>query len=102
MGLTEDILRESQRGRILQILMTVFPEAVSFSDLYASMVRQGSTIKNFQALAFHIGYLKDRGYVRLEKLRSGRADIELNLVRLTAHGVDLLDRRILPDPGVAF
>lgn len=97
---------EIDRGRILQILSVRYPDAVSFADLKIHMVRQGCTVETGRSgdrrLAFHLGYLQDRGYVALERLRAGVPDFELQTARLTARGLDLLDRRVVADPGVAF
>ncbi|HEV2424300.1 MAG TPA: hypothetical protein VGZ29_05680 [Terriglobia bacterium] len=95
---------EIERGRILQILLVRYPDSLSFADLKLHLVRQGCVIEpgrmGDRVMAFHLAYLKDRGYVALEKLRAG--DVEMGTARLTARGVDLMDGRIERDSGVAF
>jgi hypothetical protein len=102
MSLSEDVYKGHQRGLIVETLMVFYPDAISFSDLLVQMVRAQSQVIDARGLAYHIGYLKDGGYILTERLRSGKADLELQLVRVTARGIDLKDGRIAEDPGVIF
>ena len=92
---------EAERGCILQILMVRYPDPISFSRLYVQLIGQGQEATE-RDLRFHLYYLQQKGYVMLEKLSAGRAEIEMQTVRLSARGVDLLDRRIDADPGITF
>lgn len=101
MQLIDDNRHEIERGRILQILCVRFPDAMPFNSLFAEVVAQGEIVSE-RSMRVHVGYLQGKGYVALEKLRAGRSEIEMQTVRLTARGLDLVDRRLDPDPGVKF
>jgi hypothetical protein len=100
-SLVEDIKHEAERGLLLNILIYRGLEWVTFSELRKQMMRQGAPIED-RDLQFHLEYLRGGEYVEVERLRAGRAKLELVRVRATKKAVDLRDGRLPADPGVAF
>jgi hypothetical protein len=107
-NLTDDIRHETQRGVILMILIRRNLDWVPFGELKQQLLRgQGYPLTDDE-LRFQLLYLADagRGYIELKPLRAGytqdKQDLETLQVRATAKAVDLLDRRIAADQGVAF
>ena len=104
-SLADDIRHETQRGVILMILIRRSLDWVPFNELKQQLLRgQGYPLTDDE-LRFQLLYLADptRGYIEMKPLRLGRSQEPQQLqVRATAKAVDLIDGRILPDPGVAF
>jgi hypothetical protein len=103
--LADDIRHETQRGVILMILIRRNLDWVPFGELKQQLLRgQGYPLTDDE-LRFQLLYLADptRAYIEMKPLRLGRSQEPQQLqVRATAKAVDLIDGRILPDPGVAF
>ncbi len=100
-SLVEDTKHEAERGLLLTILIYRGLDWVTFAELRKQMMRQGAPVED-RDLHFHLEYLRGGGYVEVERLRAGRAKIELVRVRATKQAVDLRDGRLPADPGVAF
>ncbi len=98
---TEDVKHEAQRGVLLLILIRRGLDWVPVAELQKQMARQGYPML-LEDLEFHIKYCLDGGYLEAKSLRSGRADVELRVVRGTKKSVDLRDGRLAADPGIAF
>ena len=99
--LTYDVKHESERGVLLLILIRRGLDWVPVTELQKQMARQGYPMV-IEDLDFHTKYCLDGGYVEAKSLRSGRADVELRVVRATKRAVDLRDGRLPADPGIAF
>ncbi len=99
--LIEDVKHESQRGVMLLILIRRGLDWVPVTELQKQMARQGYPML-LEELEFQIKYCLDGGYLETKSLRSGRAEVELRVVRATKQAVDLRDGRLPSDPGIAF
>lgn len=101
-SLTEDVKHESERGELLKVLVDWGLEWMPFYELRSQIQsRTGRRLTDAQ-LQFHLNYLEQDGYAERKLLRSGRADIELLVVRGTPKAVDLLTQVAAPEPGIAL
>jgi len=89
-----------KRGVIIKLLVAYYPHPKAVGDLLVALVKGQAQQMDMRGLAVHLGYLQDKGYVVMERLHSGRANFELQTVRLSARGLDLHDGRIPQDDGV--
>lgn len=87
------------RGRILKILELDYPHEVS-SRVIALTLNDISYDVNPAILEGYIDYLEEKGYVSSHKLESEELGLAMRVVKLTAHGKDLLEQSIPEDPGV--
>lgn len=85
------------RGFILSMCKTNYPYGCSEELISQAAADMGFAISPAQ-ISGHIEYMKEKGYVRLDELKSGGFSREI--VRITAKGIDLLDRAIPEDPGI--
>jgi len=100
-ALTSDVKHEAERGLILQVLVEWGLEWMPFHELRAQLTsRLGRRLPD-DALGFHMNYLEQGGYAERRSLRSGRADIELLVVRATPKAVDFLEGLLPADPGIS-
>jgi repressor of nif and glnA expression len=99
--LVDDITHEQERGVILTVLILKDLEDFPVKSLRGQLAAQGFPV-DARTLTFHLNYLEERGYVLRSRLRSGRAEVEVQMVRATTKAVDLHDGRIAPDEGVKF
>jgi hypothetical protein len=99
--LARDLQHELERGVILDILILANLEWVPIRSVSVQLAGQGFFVEE-EDLCFHFNYLEQRGYIDRKPLRSGRADLELQVVRATAKAVDLHDGRIPADEGIKF
>lgn len=101
-SLSEDVRHESERGELLKVLVDWGLEWVPFYELRSQMEsRTGRRLTDGQ-LQFHLNYLEHSGFAQRRLLRSGRADIELLVVRGTPKAVDLVTQVSAPEPGIAL
>jgi len=101
-SLTEDVKHESERGELLRVLVDWGLEWVPFYELRSQILsRTGRRLTDAQ-LQFHLNYLEQSGYAERKLLRSGRADIELLVVRGTPKAADLVTQVAGPQPGIAL
>jgi len=101
-SLTNDVKHESERGELLKILVDWGLDWVPFYELRSQIQsRTGRRLTDAQ-LQFHVNYLERSGYAERKLLRSGRADLELLVVRGTPKAADLVSQVSAPEPGIAL
>lgn len=87
------------RGRILKALDFSFPAPISFKMLSYALKSARYDCSSAQLKA-HLAYLKEKGYVMVEKVGVEDLDIYRDMVKLTVHGKDLVEGNIENEPGV--
>jgi len=88
--------REYEREVVLRILLTRYPDELSFEELRRRLGLQlGRTVPP-RSLLFHIYYLLEGGYIERRAMR------DFTFCKITKKGIDLLDRRFPRDPGVGL
>lgn len=101
-SITEDVKHEAERGELLKVLVDWGLEWVPFYELRSQILsRTGRRLTDAQ-LQFHLNYLEQSGYAERKLLRSGRADIELLVVRGTPKAADLVTQVAQAEPGIAL
>ena len=87
------------RGAILEALRTNYPCMISEKQVITWLEQLGYTAYNIKE---YLEYLSDKGYISSEvkQIRSYRQ--ENTMVKLTAHGIDLMEGSIPEDPGIEF
>lgn len=85
------------RGFILSMCKTNYPYGCSEELISQAAADMGFAVSPGQ-ISGHIEYMREKGYVRVDELKSGRFIREI--VKITARGIDLLDRVITEDPGI--
>ena len=99
--LTSDVRNEAERGVIVKILVDWNLEWLPFHELRMQMMsRLGYRLDDNQ-LRFQLNYLRNGGYAESKQLRSGRADLEMTVVRGTSRAVDLVEGRAT-DAGIGL
>ncbi len=76
------------RGAILKLLAHQHPAPLDFKEVHFLLDDLGFTIRE-EELRSHLCYLKEKGFVKFDKRRSG--GIEIEMVRITADGLNVLD-----------
>ena len=87
------------RGRVLKALDFSFPAAISVKMLSHALRAARYECSSTQLKA-HLAYLKEKGYVIVENVGVEDLDINRDMVKLTAHGKDLVEGNIESEPGV--
>jgi hypothetical protein len=101
-SLTRDVKHESERGEILKVLVDWGLDWIPVYELRTQIQsRTGRRLTDGQ-LQFHLNYLEQGGYAERKLLRSGRADLELAVVRGTPKTADLLAKLAPDEPGIAL
>jgi len=91
--------KELIRGKALYYLHLIYPQQATMQLLQAELDYFGYPIP-IEELSFHIAYLQEKGLVDLETVRGPYSHRAVNLVKITARGIDLLDGRLPPDDGI--
>lgn len=94
-------LRKSEvvRGKILFYLTLIYPRPATLPLLQGQLDIFGYPVP-LEELAFHLAYLAEKNLVALESLRGPAAQEKINLVRITAKGIDYYDGRLPRDEGI--
>jgi DNA-binding PadR family transcriptional regulator len=85
------------RGFILSMCKTNYPYGCSEELIANGAADVGFSVSPVQ-ISGHVEYLKDKGYVRVEEVKS--REYSRHIVHITPKGIDLLDRVIPEDPGI--
>lgn len=92
--------QNAHRAAMLRLLVPLYPEGLTLTGLQDALLIERRPLDD-DALKFHLAYLEESGYVKLESSeRRGRKKILL--AKATRKGVDLHDGRIAEDPGIAL
>ncbi|HEY6290162.1 MAG TPA: hypothetical protein VI455_01190 [Terriglobia bacterium] len=91
--------KELIRGKILFYLHLIYPQTATVPLLQAEMDYFGYPVP-VEELSFHIAYLAEKGLVQVEGVRGPYSHRNINLVKITARGIDYLDGRLPPDDGI--
>lgn len=91
--------KELVRGKTLHYLQLIYPQTATLPLLQAELDFFGYPIP-LEELGFHIAYLAEKGMVTVETGRGPYSQRKATLVKITARGIDYLDRRLQPDEGV--
>ena len=87
--------RKRERGTILTLLESCYPESGAYQTLL-HMIRSDS-------LAASIKYLQGKGYIEVSVPEEPNLHpLESSIITLSAHGVDLLEGSIAEDPGIVI
>jgi hypothetical protein len=102
MTLTDEVRNETQRGVVLRILLEWQMEWVPYPDLRGQFHGVTGEWLPEETMKFHVNYLAENGYAEKRLLRAGLANFEMTVVRATPKAVDLAEKRLAPDPGIAL
>ncbi|MBI4164722.1 MAG: hypothetical protein HY508_03190 [Acidobacteria bacterium] len=87
------------RGKILYYLALVYPQAVTLPLLQGELDLFGYPVP-MEELRFHLAYLSEKGFVAIEDAASLQPRRKVELVKVTARGIDYHDGRLPADEGV--
>lgn len=87
------------RGKILYYLALVYPQAVTLPLLQGELDLFGYPVP-MDELRFHLAYLSEKGFVAVEDAGSVQPRRKVELVKITARGIDYQDGRLPADEGV--
>ena len=91
--------KEIIRGKILYYLALIYPQPATLPLLQGELDIFGFPVTTDQ-LNFHVAYLAEKGLVSVERKRGPMSSREIELVRITAKGIDYHDGRLPADEGV--
>ncbi len=91
--------KEIIRGKILHYLALIYPTAATLPLLQGELDIAGYPVP-LEELSFHIAYLAEKGLVSVEGVRGPYSQRNINLVKITARGIDLMDGRLPADDGI--
>ena len=91
--------KEVVRGKILYYLALVYPKAVTLPLLQGELDLFGYPVP-MDALNFHLAYLAEKGFVTVENASPAQPRRKVELVKITAKGIDYHDGRLPADEGV--
>lgn len=94
----EMIRMKELRGNILAFLMGCFPNTVARDSIYATYYEY-EDVDDINAC---LEYLKEKGFVEEKEIQAPFNDFYhfTHYYKITAKGIDLLERTITPDPGI--
>lgn len=87
------------RWWVLNIAHKNYPHEVSERAIGLTLADLGYSVSSGE-LATHLAYLDEKGYIARSEAESREMGEGRQLVRLTAHGKDLLEHNIPDDPGI--
>ena len=87
------------RGKILYYLALVYPQAVTLPLLQGELDLFGYPVP-MDELKFHLAYLSEKGFAAMEDAASLQPRRKVQLVKITARGIDYQDGRLPADEGV--
>ena len=87
------------RGKLLYYLSLIYPQAATLPLLQGELDIFGYPVPT-EELNRMIAYLAEKHLVAIEKVRGPIARRTINLVKITARGIDYLDGRMPVDEGV--
>jgi hypothetical protein len=87
------------RGKILYYLALVYPQAVTLPLLQGELDMFGYPVP-IDELRFHIAYLAEKGFAAVDATASLQPRRKVELVKITARGIDYQDGRLPADEGV--
>ena len=90
---------EMFRGKILYYLHLIFPQAATLPLLQAELDFFGYPA-TLEEISFDLAYLQEKGFVSVESVRGPYTQRNVNLVKITARGIDYFDHRLPEDPGI--
>ncbi len=91
--------KEIIRGKILYYLALIFPQSATLPLLQGELDFFGYPVP-LDELSFHVAYLAEKGLVAVEGVRGPRSHRNVQLVKITAKGIDYHDGRLPPDEGI--
>jgi hypothetical protein len=91
--------QEIIRGKILYYLALLYPQAATMPLLQGELDLVGYPLL-LDDLRFHVAYLAEKGLLSVERQRGPIGRREIELIKITAHGIDYHDGRLPADEGV--
>lgn len=91
--------KEIIRGKILYYLALIFPQSATLQLLQGELDFFGYPVP-IDELSFHVAYLAEKGLVSIEGVRGPRTSRNVQLIKITAKGIDLQDGRLPADEGI--
>ncbi len=76
------------RGAILKLLAHQHPGPLDVKEIHFLLDDLDLTIRE-EELKSHLGYLEEKGFLKVEKRKSG--GIEIEMIRISADGLNVLD-----------
>jgi hypothetical protein len=90
---------EVVRGKILYYLALIYPQPATLPLLQGELDIFGYPVTSEQ-VNYHVSYLAEKGLVSVECKRGPKSAREIELVKITARGIDYYDGRLPGDEGV--
>lgn len=88
------------RKWILRTLTKNYPQSLSV-EFVAEVLQQLQLEVSLAEVEGHLAYLEEKGYVATEEVRLRDVGLRRKMARIRAKGIDLVDKLIPADPGVA-
>jgi hypothetical protein len=79
----------SVRGSVLKLLAYQHPAPLEMKEIHSLLDHLRLTITD-EEMRSHVCYLKEKGFLTVEERKAGGLQVEM--VRITAVGLDVLDR----------
>jgi hypothetical protein len=89
--------KERDRGSVLKLLAYQHPAPLEMKEIHSLLDHLRLTITD-EEMRSHVCYLKEKGFLTVEERKAGGLQVEM--VRITAVGLDVLDR-FREDVGVS-
>jgi hypothetical protein len=87
------------RGKLLYYLSLIYPQAATLPLLQGELDIFGYPVPTDE-LTRLVAYLSEKNLVSIEKVRGPIAQRFINLVKITARGIDYLEGRLPTDEGI--
>ena len=93
--------KEAVRGKILYYLALIYPQAATLPLLQGELALLGYRISVHDLRLPLLAVLEEKGFVTVEGYKPPAARVsEVDLVKITAKGIDYYDGRLPADPGI--
>jgi hypothetical protein len=90
----------NERWWVMHLLESVYPAEMSERSLCLGLEGNPDLHLSAGEVSAHLAYLAEKGFVARRAPKVPATGEEVPMARLTAHGKDLLDGVIDPDPGI--
>lgn len=89
------------RGHVMRILKVAYPGPATL-ELLEITLSDRACPSSPAIIRGYVTYLEEKGYVITRDEKDDILGVTRTLVKLTAHGIDLLEGNIPADPGVVL
>jgi hypothetical protein len=91
--------KELIRGKILYYLALIYPQSATLQLLQGELDFFGYPVP-IDELSFHVAYLREKEFVMVEGVHGRHSRRPVELVKITARGIDYYDGRLPADDGI--